>query len=100
MDVLHDVEFMLLYDGTAFVPKIKAQEGKQLVLKWLRDAHVFDRYLDVVNDRFHYLVSPSLSKARVLPQGPRSSRNSSRYELCLTLSFFPKSLAEKTAGSR
>ena len=70
MDVLYDVEFMLLYDGTAFVPQIKAQEGKQLVVKGLRDAHVFDRYLDVVNDRFHYLVSPSLSTARVLRNSP------------------------------
>jgi hypothetical protein len=57
-DVLYDVEFMLLYDGTAFVPQFKAQERKQLVVKWLRDAHVFDCYLDVVNDRFHRLVSP------------------------------------------
>jgi hypothetical protein len=80
MDVLYDVEFMLLYDGTAFVPQIKAQKGKQLVVKWLRDAHVFDRYLDVVNDRFHYLVSPSLSTTRVLCNGPLSSRKSSRYE--------------------
>src|SRR5262245_17693091 len=34
----------------------------------------------VVNDRFHCLVSPGLSTARVLRNGSLSSRNSSRYE--------------------
>jgi hypothetical protein len=49
---------MLLYDGTAFVAETKTQEGEQLVVEWLGDAHVFDCNLDVVDDGFHDRLSP------------------------------------------
>jgi hypothetical protein len=65
VDILHDVEFMFLYDGTAFVPHIETEERKERVVERLRDGHVFDRYLDVVNDRFH-------CSSLLLPQRPRS----------------------------
>src|SRR2546429_7424268 len=57
MLVPHYMLLMLFYDGAASAPNIKTQEGKELVVEWHCDAHVFDSYLYVVNDRFH-LSSP------------------------------------------
>jgi len=32
---------------------IKPQKGKELIVEWHRSGHVFNGYLDVVNDRLH-----------------------------------------------
>ena len=55
MGILYDMKLMFLYDSTAFVLHVKPQKGKELIVEWHRNAHVFDRYLDVVNDRLHLL---------------------------------------------
>jgi hypothetical protein len=53
MGVLYDMKLMLLYYRTAFVLNVKPQKGKELIVEWLPNAHVFDGYLHVVNDRLH-----------------------------------------------
>src|SRR5438093_13625708 len=75
MLVPHYMLLMLFYDGAASAPNIKTQEGKELVVEWHCDAHVFDSYLYVVNDRFH-LSSPPF-KAIFYTTHQRGSRISS-----------------------
>src|SRR5215510_10131852 len=53
MRVLHDVELVFLDHGADSAPSIEAQQGKQLVVERRRNAHVLNRYLDVVDNRFH-----------------------------------------------
>src|SRR5437870_12306220 len=57
MLVPHDMLLMLFYYSAASAPNIKAQERQKLVVERHSNAHVFDSYLYVVNDRFH-LSSP------------------------------------------
>src|SRR5438477_13057516 len=57
MLVPHDMLLMLFYYSTASAPNIKAQQGQKLVVERHSNAHVFDSYFYVVNDRFH-LSSP------------------------------------------
>jgi hypothetical protein len=53
MLVFHHVKLMLFDHGAAFVPKVKAQDGKELVGEGHSAGHVFNGYLDVINDWLH-----------------------------------------------
>jgi len=53
MAVFYNIKLMLFNNGTAFAFDIKTQEGHELVIEWDGYAHVFHRYLYMVNDRFH-----------------------------------------------
>src|SRR5438270_11096892 len=44
---------MLLDHGGDSISNIKPQKGKELIVEWHRSGHVFNGYLDVVNDRLH-----------------------------------------------
>ena len=57
MGIFHDMKLMLLDYGTDFVLNAKPQSGKELIVEWHRDPHVFDGYLYVVNDRLHEFLS-------------------------------------------
>jgi len=57
MGILYDMKVMLLYYGADLLLNVKSQNGKQLIIEWHRNAHVFDGYLYVVNDRLHEFLS-------------------------------------------
>jgi hypothetical protein len=57
MGVLYDMKLMLFYYGTGLAFDIKSQEGHEHVVERHRNAHFFDGYLYVVNDRFHGFLS-------------------------------------------
>jgi len=60
--VLHDMKLMLIYYGAAFVLNVKSQKRKELIVERLSDAHVFDGYLYVVNDRLHEFQVANINK--------------------------------------
>jgi hypothetical protein len=57
MGIPYDMKLMLLYYGTDFILNVKPQNRKELIVEWHRNAHVFDGYLYVVNDRLHGFLS-------------------------------------------
>ena len=57
MGILYDMKLMPLYYATDSVSNVKSQNGKELIVEWYRNAHVFDGYLYVVNDRLHGFLS-------------------------------------------
>ena len=70
MLVLHDMKLMLIYYGAAFFWMSNPKKRKELVVERLSDAHVFDGYLYVVNDRLHgfpSVIAQSRPGARLGP---------------------------------
>jgi hypothetical protein len=53
MAILYDMKLMLFYHGTDSFLNVKPQKRKELIVEWHGNAHVFDGYLYVVNNRFH-----------------------------------------------